>query len=77
MSNIGVVRHASLLRRTWCTPHASALARLDLEHFTKPSQFYPVYDATTQRKPLKSLYIGVVRLPRCCGVPGVRLTPRH
>lgn len=32
MSNIGDARHASLLRHTWCRPHASPLARLDLGH---------------------------------------------
>jgi len=37
MSNIGVVRQASLLRRTRCAPRASAFARLDLEHFSMPS----------------------------------------
>jgi len=36
-SNIGVVQRYSSLRRTWCRPRSSKLARLDLESFTKPS----------------------------------------
>ena len=38
-SDICVVRHYSSLRRTITTPHSSEFARLDLEHFTKPSKF--------------------------------------
>ncbi len=37
-ANLGVVRRASSLRRTWCTPPSAVLARLDLGRFTHPFQ---------------------------------------
>ena len=43
-SDICVVLHLSSLRRTLSTPHSSRFARLDLELFTKPSEFRLFYE---------------------------------